>query len=99
MLLPPGVRRGDFWSGLALAGLGTYIAQQAWGWDYTTPDGPGAGFFPLWYGIAMIALSLALVVSSVRRRTASSDVRARLDPGVPRALACLLALVVAIALL
>jgi len=60
-------RNADLWSGLALAVLGAYIIVQAWGWDYMGPDGPGAGFFPLWYGMAMLALSAALVVSNVLR--------------------------------
>jgi putative tricarboxylic transport membrane protein len=58
---------GDFWSGLALGGLGAYIISQAWGWEYLGNDGPGPGFFPLWYGIAIVALSLVLVVSSFTR--------------------------------
>jgi putative tricarboxylic transport membrane protein len=58
----------DLWSGLALAVLSGYIIIQASGWDYMGPDGPGAGFFPLWYGIAMLALAAALVVSSLLRR-------------------------------
>ena len=55
----------DFWSGLALAGLGAYIISQAWGWEYLGQDGPGPGFFPLWYGIAIVGLSLLLVISSL----------------------------------
>ena len=58
---------GDFWSGLALGGLGAYIVLEAAGWEYLGPDGPGPGFFPLWYGIAIAGLSLWLVVSSVLR--------------------------------
>jgi len=57
----------DLWSGLALAALAGYIIVQASGWDYMGPDGPGPGFFPLWYGVAMAALSFALVVFSLRR--------------------------------
>jgi putative tricarboxylic transport membrane protein len=73
--------KADFWSGLALAGLGGYIISQAWRWEYTGNDGPGPGFFPLWYGIAMVALSLVLVVSSLGKTDA-------LDwSGAPRALA------------
>jgi putative tricarboxylic transport membrane protein len=60
-------RRADFWSGLVLACLGTYIIVQARQWEYLGPDGPGPGFFPLWYGIAMLALSGVLVVSSASR--------------------------------
>jgi putative tricarboxylic transport membrane protein len=61
-------RGADFWSGLALAGLGAYIIVEASRWEYLGEDGPGPGFFPLWYGLAMAALSAALVVSSVLRR-------------------------------
>ena len=57
-------RSPDFWSGLALAALGGYIVAAARGWDYLTPDGPGPGFFPVWYGVAILALSLVLVFTS-----------------------------------
>ena len=66
-------KTGDFWSGLALSALGVYIVVEARQWEYLTPDGPGAGFFPLWYGIAMIALSAILVVSSIRRMRSAAD--------------------------
>ena len=56
-------RSPDFWSGLALAALGGYIVTTARGWEYLGQDGPGPGFFPLWYGVAMLALSLLLIVS------------------------------------
>ena len=59
----------DLWSGLALGGLGVYIITQAWRWEYLGADGPGPGFFPLWYGIAIVALSLVLVATSVRQST------------------------------
>ena len=58
-------RRADFWSGLALGGLGAYIIVVASGWEYMGQDGPGPGFFPLWYGIVMAVLSLMLMVFSV----------------------------------
>ena len=56
-------RSPDFWSGLALAALGGYIVLRARGWDYMTPEGPGPGFFPLWYGLAILGLALYLVAS------------------------------------
>jgi len=62
-------RSADFWSGLALGGLGAYIIVTASRWEYLGQDGPGPGFFPLWYGIAMIALSLWLVFSSLKAQT------------------------------
>jgi putative tricarboxylic transport membrane protein len=57
-------RSPDFWSGLALAALGGYIVVAARGWDYLAPDGPGPGFFPTWYGVAILGLSLVLVFAS-----------------------------------
>jgi putative tricarboxylic transport membrane protein len=59
----------DFWSGLALGGLGAYIIVTASRWEYLGQDGPGPGFFPLWYGIAMTALSLLLVAGSLKKQT------------------------------
>ena len=57
---------GDFWSGIALAALGIFIINEARQWDYMTPEGPGAGFFPMWYGIAMVLLSGFLVISNLK---------------------------------
>src|SRR5437764_9389714 len=87
------MRRGspDFWSGLALAALGGYIVNEARRWDYLTPDGPGPGFFPLWYGLAILVLSLALVLASTR--APASDWR-----GTGRALATWTALAISLAL-
>ena len=65
-------RKGDFWSGLALAALGTWIVTEARRWTYMGEDGPGAGFFPLWYGGIMIVLSLALVAGAVLKRGAAA---------------------------
>ena len=87
----------DFWSGLALAALGAYIVVEAAQWEYLGPDGPGPGFFPLWYGIAMAALSLALVGSSVLRAPGADQ---RIDwAKVARAFAAWLALAASVAAL
>jgi putative tricarboxylic transport membrane protein len=83
----------DLWSGLALGALAGYIIVQASGWDYMGPDGPGPGFFPLWYGVAMAVLSAALVVSSgLRGEPESVDWR-----GAGRAFAIWLALALSVA--
>lgn len=62
------VNRGDVISGAALAGLGVFIIVESHNWEYSGIDGPGPGFFPLWYGIAMVALSLLLIAVSFLRR-------------------------------
>lgn len=59
---------GDVVSGALLAGLGLYIVLEARGWEYLDADGPGPGFFPLWYGVVMIALALLLVATSLAPR-------------------------------
>jgi putative tricarboxylic transport membrane protein len=61
-------RSADFGSGLALGGLGAYIIVVASGWEYLGQDGPGPGFFPLWYGILMVVLSAMLALSSFSRK-------------------------------
>jgi putative tricarboxylic transport membrane protein len=86
--------KADFWSGLALGGLGCYIIVEAWRWEYLGNDGPGPGFFPVWYGIAIAGLSLALVVSSLR----SADAETIDWSGAGRAFATWAALAVAVAL-
>src|SRR4051812_28992450 len=59
------LRDGDVIAGAVLAALGVYNVMQSRAWDYYTPDGPGPGFFPLWYGIAMVVLSLWLIASNI----------------------------------
>jgi len=88
---------GDLGSGLALAALGTYIIVQALQWDYATSEGPGPGFFPLWYGMAMLALAAVLVVAELRRRSAGGK---PIDwKPLGRALSTWLALAASVALL
>jgi putative tricarboxylic transport membrane protein len=60
-------------SGVVLAALGVYIVVEAARWDYLTPEGPGPGFFPLWYGIAMAALAAWLVVQNFMAKGAAPD--------------------------
>jgi putative tricarboxylic transport membrane protein len=89
---------GDIVSGAVLTGLGIFIVLEARRWDYLGPDGPGPGFFPLWYGIAMIALSLVVVAGAVRNR-AGEPGAAVAWASVSRALLTWAALTASIALL
>jgi putative tricarboxylic transport membrane protein len=63
----------DVLPGLALAGLGGYVAWRALGWELLTEDGPGPGFFPLGYGVLMLALSALLVLRAVVRPQAAGE--------------------------
>ena len=58
---------GDAVSAAVLTGLGAYIVMEASNWDYMAPDGPGPGFFPLWYGIALVVLSLFVIGARLAR--------------------------------
>jgi len=89
-------KSGDLWSGIALAALGAYIVIQARQWEYLGPEGPGAGFFPLWYGIAILGLSALLIVSNLRRGAARGNAIDWTKLG--RALTTWLALAVSVAL-
>jgi putative tricarboxylic transport membrane protein len=93
------MKTGDIVSGAALAGLGVFIIVEARGWEYLGPDGPGPGFFPLWYGIALLVLSLLLIGWSVRRGAAPESVGRVNWRDVGRALTAWAAFTACIALL
>lgn len=92
------LKTADLWSGLALAALGVFIITEARQWEFMGPDGPGPGFFPLGYGVAMVALSAALVVASVLRKAPRADGAVNWRE-TGRALATWLALVASVAVL
>jgi len=62
------LRNGDVLSAAVLAALGVYILVASSGWSYYGEDGPGPAFFPVWYGVAMIVLSLALIVITIAKQ-------------------------------
>ena len=75
----------DVLAGLVLAALGGFIALRAASWDLMGEDGPGPGFFPLGYGVLMLALTAALTVRATIRPAAQRGAAA--DPaGLLRAL-------------
>jgi putative tricarboxylic transport membrane protein len=66
--------KGDVVSGAVLAALGVFIISQASGWEYVSEEGPGPGFFPLWYGVAMLVLSLFLAGRAAMQPAADKPV-------------------------
>jgi putative tricarboxylic transport membrane protein len=99
---------GDAISAAVLAGLGGYIVVEARQWAYMAEDGPGPGFFPIWYGIVLIVLSLVVVGSRIvqvtrgaaARATAGSEsIRAKNRSEIYHALAVWAVFAVSIALL
>lgn len=93
------IRKGDFWSGMALAALGAYIVRDAWNWEYLSVDGPGPGFFPVWYGGAMVVLSLLLVAGAVLKSDPAAKQRRVNWSELGRVLTCWVAFAACIALL
>lgn len=91
-------KTADLWSGLVLAALGVFIIMEARQWEFLASDGPGPGFFPVWYGIAMVVLSVVLVISSVLRKASRADGAVNWHE-TGRALAAWLALVASVAAL
>lgn len=92
------IRNGDIVSGAVLAGLGIYIISEARAWEYMGPDGPGPGFFPLWYGVTIVALALLLTATSFAQRIREAE--AQLDwRETGRALAAWAGLAVCVGLL
>jgi len=92
-------RKSDFWAGLALAALGTYIVSKALGWTYMSEEGPGAGFFPLWYGTAMVVISLLLVLGAVLKHDPAAQVKQIQWGELRRAMTCWVALAACVAAL
>jgi len=66
---------GDAISAAVLTGLGGYIVMEASRWDYIAPDGPGPGFFPIWYGVALVVLSLVVIGARVIRMAQEGGAR------------------------
>ena len=90
--------KGGIASGAVLVALGAYIISEARQWDYLTPEGPGPGFFPLWYGVAMVLLAAALIGAALL----SGRVSLPMDvdwPRLRRALSAWAAFAICIALL
>jgi putative tricarboxylic transport membrane protein len=92
------VRDSDVLAGSLLAGLGVFIVIEARKWDYIGIDGPGPGFFPVWYGLAIIVLSLWLVIGrAIKLR--HEDPGGVDWPGMARALGTWAAFALAMALM
>ncbi len=65
----PGMgRRIDQFSALIWLAVGAVVVQQATGMEYMSKYGPGAGFFPFWLGVAVMAGSIGLFAEATHLR-------------------------------
>jgi putative tricarboxylic transport membrane protein len=79
---------------LCFAALSAFVVWKSWGLEYYTTLGPGAGFFPLWLGVAMEGLSLVwLIQASVRKEWPKDAAFLPEREGIVRILSVLAALV------
>ena len=90
------LRNGDVVSGAVLAALGVYIFMESRNWVYSGDDGPGPAFFPAWYGVAMVVLSLALIVTAISKQRKADETDWQ---GIARALITWVAFAVCAALM
>jgi len=79
--------------------LGLFVIHEARAWEYMTPDGPGPGFFPLWIGIAMVALSALYLASHVFDVTRGQPVHRTNWAGTPLVVAGWAAFMAVVALI
>lgn len=93
------LRDSDILAGSLLAALGVFIISEANRWEYMGFDGPGPGFFPFWYGIAITVLSLWLAFGRVRGSLRGGPAGTVDWPGVGRALGTWAAFAISVALM
>lgn len=63
--MEPRIKRTDLVAGFVLATVGGFIFYKSIELDYINEFGPGPGFLPLWLGMSLVVLGLALVVLTV----------------------------------
>ena len=66
MKLLKSLDRSEIVAACALVALGVFVVWGSLQWPYMTKDGPGPAFFPVWIGIALIGLSVALITMQLR---------------------------------
>lgn len=65
------MRNAGVWSGSVILVFAMVIFYQALSMEYSTPLGPGPGFFPRWLGGLLIILALAYIWDSIKNEVIS----------------------------
>jgi len=76
------MKKADQWSGLALSILAAGMIWAALGLPYGNVHNPGPGFFPLWLGVILGGMSIALLVQTTRGKESERTLREILEEDV-----------------
>ena len=84
---------------LCFVALSAFVVWESWNLEYYTKLGPGAGFFPLWLGVAIGGLSLVWLVQVSARKGRPKDAAFLPERGGIVRILSVLAALVAVAVL
>ena len=76
------MKKADQWSGLALSILAVGMIWAALGLPYGNIHNPGPGFFPLWLGVILGGMSIALFVQTTRGKESERTLQEILEEDV-----------------
>ncbi|MGQ0750020.1 MAG: tripartite tricarboxylate transporter TctB family protein [Betaproteobacteria bacterium] len=99
MSLRKSVDKSEVVCSAVLIALGAFVVREALAWEYMTRDGPGPGFFPMWIGIAMVALSGLYLSAHLYDIARGESVHRTNWSGTPAVVLAWLAFMVVIALI
>lgn len=69
------MKKADQWSGFAFLIIAALICLGAAKLPYGTIHSPGPGFFPLWIGILLGAMSIGLILKTTRQTEKAKTIR------------------------
>ena len=76
------MKKADQWSGLALSILSAGMIWAALRLPYGNVHNPGPGFFPLWLGVILGGMSIALFVQTTRGKESERTLKEILEEDV-----------------
>jgi len=76
------MKKADQWSGIALSILSAGMISAALRLPYGNLHNPGPGFFPLWLGVILGGMSIALFVQTTRGKESERTLKEILEEDV-----------------